>query len=91
MPSSFNMPSSEVDRKKIMDNAMEISNSMARLEGEKTYIKEAIKALSEEFTIPKGLLTKFVNAYHKQTYREQMGQNEDFEQLVEILIAPDKE
>jgi len=40
---SINQISSEADRKKLLDAIKECSNSMIRMDGEKEFIKEAVK------------------------------------------------
>jgi len=82
----FIMPSSEADRKIIMDAMQEISHAKSRMEGEQTFVKEAISELVDKFKIPKRLLNRFAKAYHRQTYTEELGQNSDFEHMVEILV-----
>ncbi len=88
-PQTFVMPSSPADRKAIMDAMGEISASMTRMEGEKNYIKETIGDLSQKFQIPKKLLNRFAKTYHKQTYADELGQDSEFETMVQLLINPD--
>lgn len=82
----FVMPSSPADRKAIMDAMMEISASKTRMEGERDFQKEAINDLYDKFKIPKRLLSRFANAYHKQNYTEVLAVDSDFETLVETLV-----
>jgi hypothetical protein len=86
--SNFVMPSSLDDRKKIMDCVQEVSNSMVRIEGEKAFIKDALADLCTKYEIPKALLNRFVKAYHNRTYDTVLGENSDFETMVEILVKP---
>lgn len=85
------MPSSPADRKAILDAMGEISASMTRIEGEKDYIKETVNDLASKFNIPKKLLNRFAKTYHKQTYSDELGQDSDFETMVQLLIAKDGE
>lgn len=86
----FVMPSSPSDRKHIMDVVKEISGSKTRQEGEKDFQKEAINDLHDKFKIPKNLLRRFANSYHKQNYSEILAQDSDFETLAETLLSSEK-
>lgn len=79
------IPSSPADRKHIMDVMSEISASKTRVEGERSFQKEAINDLYDKFKIPKRLLNRFAKAYHKQNYQEELAVDEEFETLVEVL------
>lgn len=83
---SFVLPQNEKDRKTILDAMQEISNSMTRVEGEKDYIKETMNDLSKKFNIPKKHLAKFAKAHHKQNYNQTVSEQEDFEELVQVLV-----
>lgn len=82
----FVMPSSPADRKHIMDVVKEISASKTRMEAEKDFQKEAHNDLYDKFKIPKRLMTRFANAYHKQNYSEVLAVDSDFETLVATLV-----
>lgn len=82
----FVMPSSPADRKAIMDAMTEFSASKTRAEGEADFQKELLKDLYDKYKIPKNLMSRFANAYHKQNYSEVMAVDQDFEHLVEILV-----
>jgi len=77
------IPTSPNDKKKIKDCMQEISNSMARTEGERCFIKEAIEALEDEVNIPKKILRKMATAFHKQNITEMVTDIEDIEALLE--------
>ena len=57
---SINQISSEADRKKLLDAMKECSNSMIRMEGEKDFIKEAIKEICEDLKLPKRIVNRLV-------------------------------
>jgi hypothetical protein len=86
---SFVMPSSPDDRKKIMAAMNEISASMTRIEGEKSYIKETISDLEEKYQIPKKMLNRFAKAHHKANYHEVIGADEEFQTMCETLVNID--
>lgn len=83
---TFVMPSSPDDRKKIMDAMGEISASMTRVEGEKSYIKETIADLHEKFGIPKKMLNRFARAHHKSSFHEELGADDEFEAMCQTLV-----
>lgn len=84
------LPTNPADRKKILDVMQEISNAYTRAEGEKSYVKEAIAALSEDFNLPKRTLSKLSKVLHKGNFDEEAGQFEDFSDLYETLISSEK-
>lgn len=83
---SFVLPQNDKDRKTIIDAMNEISNSMTRMEGEKAYIAETLKDLSTKFNIPRKHLNKFARAHHKSNYNQAVSDQEDFEELVQVLV-----
>ena len=80
---SIVVPSSEADRKVIKDAMTELSNSMVRIESEKSFIKEAIDDLNDKVGIDKKHLRKLANIYHKQTLAQVTGELEELESLYE--------
>jgi len=79
------IPTSPADRKKIRDAMTEISNAFARIEGERSYVKEAVDVLSEDFDLPKKYLRKVATAYHKQNIAETSETMSDVETLYDAL------
>lgn len=53
--------------KDIKDACIELSASMTRMEGEKDFQKEALKALAENTEVPVKFLKKIAALYHKST------------------------
>lgn len=82
---SFIIPSSPTDRKKIMDAMNEVSACKTRIEGEREYIKETIDMLSKDFKIPKKHLNRLAKVVHKQNFAEEQSQDEEFQTLVEAV------
>lgn len=76
-----------MDAKKLKSVIEEISNSMTRIDGERDYIKEAIKAASEEHEIDKRVLRKMARAYHKQNFTEEVATAEEFESLYTTVLG----
>lgn len=82
---TFPLPKDENQVKEIMGVVREISGSKTRIEAERDYIKEAVNELAEKYQIPKKLLNKFVNDYHKSKLAESIGSNDEYEALVASL------
>ena len=68
--SQINIPTDPTIIKQIRDCMEEVSGAMTRMEGEKSFIKEAIAALSEAVELPKGALGKMARLYHRQNVSE---------------------
>jgi hypothetical protein len=56
---------------------------MTRMEAERDLIKEIIKEQSDQFQIPKKILTKIAKTYHKQNLTQEVEDHEDFVELYE--------
>lgn len=78
--------SSPVDRQKIKKMLGEISGSMTRMEAERDLVRETIKAMSDEFQLPKKTLSRMAKVYHKQNYTQEVAEHEEFEDLYETII-----
>ena len=83
---SINQISNEADRKKLLDAVQECSNSMTRMDGEKDFIREAVKKVSDDLKLPKQVVQRLVKVYHKQNYDEEVATHEQFEQLYETIV-----
>lgn len=83
---SINQISSEADRKKLLDAVKECSASMTRIEGERDFIKEATKKVSDDLKLPKKIVNRLVKVYHKQNYDQEIATHEQFEQLYETVV-----
>lgn len=70
--------------KKVLD---ELSGSMSRIEGERDYISETIKKLSEEYDINKKVLRRMAKTYHKQNFSREIAENEEFETMYEQVTG----
>jgi len=76
-----------MDKEKIKKTVQEISNSMSRMDGEREFIREAIKAAHEEHGINKKVLRKMATAYHKQNFMEEIATQEEFETVYKEVIG----
>lgn len=80
------IPSDPKVRKAILDVIKDISDQWLKIEGFKSYIKEAIDGASEKHEIPKKYIRKLAKAYHTQTFEREMGEMEDFSALYEAIV-----
>lgn len=75
------------EQKRAFVNAIkEISNSMVRTEAERDLIKEIVKEQSEELEIPKSLIKKVANAYHKQNRKQVEEEYDEFLDLYDEIF-----
>lgn len=90
---SFPIPSDPVQKEKIMSVVRGVSNAMTQIEAHRDFIKDELTAVAKEHQIPKRILNKFVKAYHKSSFAEDVGVNEEFMALTLALqpkaIVPD--
>jgi hypothetical protein len=61
------IPNDPLVIKQIKDACVELSSSMTRMEAEKDFQKEALKALSDDTEIPTKYLKKIAMLHHKST------------------------
>jgi hypothetical protein len=84
------IPSSPVDRKAVADGIKEISNSLTRIEGERTYIKESIDALSEKYNLDKKYLRRMARDYHKDQFEVVTEEDAQYSDLFEVIMLSGK-
>lgn len=82
---NFPIPADTVQKEKIMGVIREVSGSKTRIEAERDYIKEALGEIAKEFQIPKKIVNKFAADYHKSTFAETVGTNDEYEEFVLAL------
>jgi hypothetical protein len=83
---SVNQISNPADREKLLKVIREVSDSMARAQGEQEYIREAIADISKELQLPKKIVTKMAKVYFKQNYDEEVAVQDQFETLYETIV-----
>ena len=83
----MSLPSDPAARKAIKKCMDELSASMARIEGERTFIKEAIDNICEEYEMSKKTFRKLARVYHKQNFSREVAENEEFETMYEQLTG----
>jgi hypothetical protein len=67
--------------KSIRDALSEISNEMSVIDSHKDAIKDVIDALYDNFKIPKKVLRRMAKTYHKQSFQEEVTEDNEFEAL----------
>ena len=83
----MSLPSDPAERKAIKKCMDELSASMARTEGEREFIKEAINNICEEYEMSKKTFRKLAKVYHKQNFSREVAENEEFETMYEQLTG----
>ena len=84
---NFIIPNDPATIKKIKDACFEISASMSRTEGEKSFIKEAIAALSDDTDIPKKHLNKIARLFHRSNKDAVEAENEATSELYDRIFS----
>lgn len=79
------IPSSPTDRKAILDCMKEISASMTRMEGEREFIREAIKDICDKQTLSKKTFRRMAKVYHKQNFNLELEEHEEFENMYQAI------
>ena len=67
--------------KSIHDALSEISNEMTIIDSHKDAIKDVIDALYDNFKIPKKVLRRMAKTHHKQSFQEEVTEDNEFEAL----------
>ena len=83
---SVNQISNPADREKLLKVIREVSDSMARAQGEQEYIREAIADISKQLQLPKKIVQRMVKVYWKQNYDEEVAVHDQFETLYETVV-----
>lgn len=64
----------------------ETSKSMARMTGEREYIREVVKKLSTDLKIEKKIVSRLVKIHYRQNFDEEVVQNDTIEQLYQTVV-----
>jgi hypothetical protein len=83
----MSLPSDPAARKAIKKCMDELSASMARIDGEREFIKEAINNICDEYEMSKKTFRKLAKVYHKQNFSKEVAENEEFETMYEQLTG----
>lgn len=85
--STVKIPTLSSEEKQKLSTALtETSKSLARAEGEREYVREAIKKVSGDLKLPKKLVSKLVKVHYKQNFDEEVAQHEEFERLYQTVV-----
>ena len=79
------IPSSPTDRKALLECMKEISASMTRTEGEREFVREAIKEICEKYQLSKKTFRRMAKVYHKQNFSLELEEHEEFETMYETI------
>lgn len=81
------IPTLSAEEKQQLSSALtETSKSLARAQGEKEYIRESIKKVSDTLKLPKKLVSKLVKVHYKQNFDEEVAQHEEFEKIYQTVV-----
>jgi hypothetical protein len=83
---SVNQISNPADREKLLKVIRDCSDAMARAQGEKEFIREAVTDISKQLQLPKKVVAKMVKVYFKQNYDEEVAVQDQFETLYETVV-----
>ncbi len=83
----MSLPSDPAARKAIKKCMDELSASMARTEGEREFIKEAINNICDEYEMSKKTFRRLAKVYHKQNFFKEVADHEEFETMYEQLTG----
>jgi len=83
----MSLPSDPAARKAIKKCMDELSASMARIDGERDFIKEAIDNICEEYEMSKKTFRKLAKVYHRQNFSKEVAEHEEFETMYEQLTG----
>ena len=77
---------SQEQKDRLLKAIKEMSNSLARAEGEAEYVREATKKIADDVKLSKKLVNKLVKVYHKQNFDEEVAIHDQFEDLYKALV-----
>lgn len=71
----------EDDLKAIRDSLSEISNEMTIIDAHKAAIKDIKDAMYDAHKIPKKVINRMAKAHYKQSFQEEVAEDNEFEAL----------
>lgn len=84
--SSYVLPSSPEDRKKIKNAVEEISIALGNIADKRSYIKDVVNDMHSKYSIPKKLVNKLAKTHQKRNYDEISEESELFSLFYEEVI-----
>lgn len=79
------------DKKALLKVIKEISNAMARKQGEQELITESIKENAKKYGIEVKVLRKITKTYFKQNLTQEVEEMEDFKHTYETLFGREED
>ncbi len=79
-------PSNPADRQKLKAALVEMTNCMARMDGEREAKKDITRRIKEEFEIAPKIANKLAAVMYRQNYADLQAEQDDFELLYETLV-----
>lgn len=77
------LPTSPVDKLKLLDALKEISASMTRMEAERDLLKTVKGDICNDLQLNRKVLNKLARTYHKGNFSEEVEMHKNFEELYE--------
>lgn len=74
------------EKERLLKAVKEMSNSLARMEGEREYVNEATKKISDDVKLSKKIVGQLVKVYHKQNFEEVVAIHDEFEDLYKSIV-----
>ena len=75
------------DLKKLMGALKDMSDSMLRVEAERSLQKEVKTDICDELDLNRKVFTRLARTYHKQNYSEEVENNDQFEKIYQNIIS----
>jgi len=82
---SMTLPTTPVDKLKLLDALKDISTSMTRTDAERDLLKNIKKDICDELQLNRKVLNKLARTYHKGNFNEEVEMHKDFESLYETV------
>ncbi len=79
------LPTTPVDKLKLLDALKDISTSMTRTDAERDLLKNIKKDICDELQLNRKVLNKLARTYHKGNFNEEVEMHKDFESLYETV------
>ena len=79
------LPTTPVDKLKLLDALKDISTSMTRTDAERDLLKNIKKDICDELQLNRKVLNKLARTYHKGNFSEEVEMHKDFETLYETV------
>ncbi len=81
------LPTTPVDKLKLLDALKDISTSMTRTDAERDLLKNIKKDICDELQLNRKVLNKLARTYHKGNFNEEVEMHKDFESLYETVTT----